>query len=161
MNSKRKGGSFERKVCKALSLWVTGGKSQDVFWRSAMSGGRATVHHRKGTKIRQTGDICAVAPEGHDFTAIWFIECKAVKSIGLTSFLLNNTGKLAKFWKVACDEAAKHRLEPMLIAQSDGNTIVITNQGELDLYGAEPQITGFIHRVDVTLFSDLLGSEYQ
>jgi len=40
---KAKGASFERDICRRLSLWVSAGKQEDVFWRSAMSGGRSTV----------------------------------------------------------------------------------------------------------------------
>ena len=48
---KAKGSSFERLICKELSLWITGGEHQDVFWRSAMSGGRSTVAMKKGDKL--------------------------------------------------------------------------------------------------------------
>lgn len=116
---KAKGSSFERDVCKQLSLWVTGGKSKDVFWRSAMSGGRATVAARRGVKVRQAGDICAVAPEGHALTERYFIECKHVKDLGLDDFLLKGTGTLAKFWEKACRQAAAHKLAPMLIARQN------------------------------------------
>ena len=36
-----KGSEFEREMCKCLSLWWTDSKRDDVFWRSAQSGGRA------------------------------------------------------------------------------------------------------------------------
>jgi hypothetical protein len=76
---KGKGSSFERKVCVLLSLWVTNGKKKDAFWRSSMSGGRATIHVKRGDKNRQAGDIAAVAPEGHQFTDVFFAECKHVR----------------------------------------------------------------------------------
>lgn len=31
MNSKAKGASFERDVCKKLSLWVSDGKREDLY----------------------------------------------------------------------------------------------------------------------------------
>ena len=43
---KEKGSSFERLVCKRMSMWLSKGERDDLFWRSAMSGGRATVQLR-------------------------------------------------------------------------------------------------------------------
>src|SRR5687767_11847864 len=108
MNSKAKGSQFERVVCKQLSLWVSGGKQQDCFWRSAMSGGRATVRNKSAagrvrrTVVRQGGDIASVAPEGHALTDKFYVECKNYKQLALDRFLLLNTGNLAKFWKETC-----------------------------------------------------------
>jgi hypothetical protein len=150
---KSKGSAFERKICKALSLLVSNGKRQDVFWRSAMSGGRATVQHARGVNIRQSGDICAVAPEGHAFADKWFIECKNVVNMNLASFLINNKGKLAKFWKTAKAEANKHNKLPMIIICSRGPILVITpNHTWVTQNG--PLLTSHIRKCDITLFSD-------
>lgn len=60
-----KGGAYEREICKKLSLWWTGGQRDDVFWRSASSGGRATVRAKRGASTYgQYGDIQAVDPIG-------------------------------------------------------------------------------------------------
>lgn len=125
---KAKGAGFERKICKILSLWVSNGKSQDLFWRTAMSGGRATVHLRSNIMIRQAGDICAVAPEGFPFADYWFVECKNVKDAGWASFFISNTGPLAAFWRKAKEEAKKHNRNPMIIIQARGPILVITNR---------------------------------
>jgi len=116
---KGKGSAYEREVCKRLSLWVSGGKSTDLFWRSAMSGGRATVAHRKGQKVRQSGDITAVAPEGHALTDFYFLECKFYKDLDLAAFFLTGKGRLAKFWTTAVREAKKHKKKPILIARQN------------------------------------------
>lgn len=127
---KRKGSAFERQVCKDLSLWLTGGKSTDVLWRSAMSGGRATVGLKRGEVIRQAGDICAVAPEGHDFCERFFIECKHIKDLRLQTFVISNKGPLADFWAKVCEQAKHHRREPVLIAKSNlVPTLLITKSG--------------------------------
>lgn len=117
---KAKGSLFEREVCKRLSLWITHGEKEDCLWRSAMSGGRATVAHRKGKIVRQAGDICAVSPEGHAFTDKWYLECKHVKNLGLDQFLVKGTGPLAKFWAKCKDEAEIHNREPVIIAKQNG-----------------------------------------
>jgi hypothetical protein len=139
---KQKGASWERHVCKLLSLWVSHGKNEDLFWRSAMSGGRATVQKRAGRSIRQAGDITAVAPEGHALTSTYCIECKHVKKLDIASFILDNRGALAKFWKQACDQARDHMRQPLLIAKENGReALVICRPHGLRMYCHEPSKT--------------------
>lgn len=111
VNGKQKGSSFEREVCKQLSLWVTHGKNVDVFWRSAMSGGRATV---KAGLVRQAGDITAVAPEGHILTDHLYFECKHLKEITFDS-LIKRSGALLPIWYKTIAEAEKYNRYPVLI----------------------------------------------
>lgn len=60
-----KGGQFERDFSRQLSLWWTGGNRDDIFWRTAGSGARATVRSKKGkTTAGQYGDITATDPDG-------------------------------------------------------------------------------------------------
>lgn len=116
VNSKQKGGEFERETCKHLSLWVTGGERRDSFWRSAMSGGRATV--AKGA-VRQAGDICAVAEEGHSLTDRFYLECKFYKDLNIDRFFLEAKGAMAGFWRTTCQEAEKYGKVPALIAKQN------------------------------------------
>ena len=61
---KQKGSGFERTICHELSMWISHGKHDDLFWRSSMSGGRATVMFKKGGQNRtQNGDITAIQME--------------------------------------------------------------------------------------------------
>lgn len=117
---KGKGASFEREVCKKLSLWITNGEREDCLWRSAISGGRATVAYSKGKEVRQAGDVCAVSPEGHALTDHWYIECKHVRKLGLDQFLIKGTGPLAKFWEKCRKEAARYKRAPVIIAKQNG-----------------------------------------
>lgn len=72
-----KGGSYEREVCKTLSLWWTAGARDDVFWRSYGSGGRATARKKKGkTTAGGTGDIVATDEVGLPFTRLVTTEIK-------------------------------------------------------------------------------------
>ena len=140
VNGKQKGSGFERECCKELSLWITDGKMEDCLWRSAMSGGRATVARRKGQMVRQSGDICAVSPEGHILTDKWFIECKNYRRLQLDQFLVKGTGDLATFWKKACEEAARDSKDPMLIAkQNSWPTLIIGRPNHLS-HWAQPLI---------------------
>ena len=75
--SKAKGNSFEREICKTLSLWWTGKKRDDVFWRTATSGGRAKVRSKQGdSTFGQYGDIQATDPIGQPLIDIATIELK-------------------------------------------------------------------------------------
>lgn len=65
MAKSSKGSAFERELCKLLSSWWTNNKRDDVFWRSAGSGGRATQRSKRGqSTFGQYGDIQAVDPVG-------------------------------------------------------------------------------------------------
>jgi len=145
---KQKGAEFEREICKLLSLWLTQGKSEDTLWRSAMSGGRATIAHRKGKNVRVCGDICAVAHEAHYFCNKFFVEIKHVKKLALDQFLIKGTGPLANFWQVAKREALKHKRLPMIIARQNGwPTIVLIIRGtELEF------LTPLIQTEEVEIF---------
>lgn len=129
---KQKGSAFERVVCSKLSLWVTGGKHKDCFWRSAMSGGRATVHAKKGKDVRQAGDITAVAAEGNPLTDRVFIECKHYKNLEIASFIITGKGELANFWHRAQKEAAKRGRQPWLVARENNRPALLITDGNLN-----------------------------
>lgn len=77
MGKSSKGSSFEREISKQLSLWWTKGASDSVFWRSAMSGGRATVRAKVGKNTNyMAGDICAIDPIGAPLIESTVIELK-------------------------------------------------------------------------------------
>lgn len=128
---KQKGSAFEREVCTALSLWVSYGKHKDCFWRSAISGGRATMAFKRGEKLRRVaGDICATGPEGHALTDHYYIECKHYKALGIDRFIVCGTGKIGAFWRRTCKEASKYGRKPILIARQNGMpTLMIARRG--------------------------------
>lgn len=158
---KGKGSQFERWVCKQLSKWVSNGRHTDLFWRSAMSGGRATVGLRRGRVVRQAGDICAVHATGHSLTDQWFIECKNYRRIDLGQWAINNQGKIKTWWARCNSDARKYGLDPMLIVKQNGwPVLVITRQHHIEHWVA-PQIRVCNKSADVSLFSDLMLSKYQ
>lgn len=133
---KAKGGIFERECCKKLSLWLSDGKRDDLFWRSAMSGGRATVRWKnKELNYAQAGDICAIDPLGHKLTSRFVIECKHVKHLQLHTAVAQFGGDLYKFWDKLCSQAKHVRREPMLLAkQNQQPVLLITSpEGEKDI----------------------------
>lgn len=118
-NGKAKGSAFEREVCKELSLWVSRGERKDLYWRSAMSGGRATIGKRKGEDLaHQAGDISAVHPDGHVLTDKYYIECKFYRDLDIKAFLVGK-GKLSAFWKEAVTQSHIHKRLPLLIAKQN------------------------------------------
>jgi hypothetical protein len=118
--SKRKGGSFERVVCKQLSLWVTNGGREDVFARSSLSGGRATQLQRKGKQASAiSGDIAAVHEEGYPFIKKVYVECKHIANANFLGMFLYQRGKAYNFWQIACDESFKYSKYPWLVIKQN------------------------------------------
>jgi hypothetical protein len=156
MNPKRKGSAFERDICKALSLWVTDGKNKDVFWRSAMSGGRATVH---GRDVRQAGDVCAVAPEGHAFCEYYYVECKHVKTLNFDG-LLRGTGLLHKFWADTASKALKRNLVPLLIARQNSMPIIVASYEAPDANIAMLTVRHKGDEFHIFKFDDFIAQKY-
>jgi len=165
---KQKGAAFERKICQQLSLWVSDGEAKDLFWRSAMSGGRATVARKRGQKLaRQAGDVTAIAPEGHQLTEQFYIELKHVANLALARFLLEGTGKLAEFWRTACVEADAYSKSPLLIAkQNRYPTLVMVRRDDFSLLVQGTlrmrRITfrRYVSTSELCLFDDMIGKKW-
>lgn len=156
---KSKGASFERQISKDLSLWVSNGKNQDVFWRSAMSGGRTTVAMKKGNKLSaQAGDLSSIHRLGHSLIDVFVIECKAYKSLNFES-MIKGKGHLLDFWKKVREEAVTHDKLPMLVGKQNNHPIIacLCREGIKRL-----SFTGFIkvkvidHNLNIILWDDFL-----
>lgn len=97
-----KGSVFEREICKELSLWITSGERDDIFWRTAGSGGRATMRKKSGkTTANQEGDVCATDPIGQPLVNIVTIELKKGYNSWNIKELIDTKKKnmlLADFW---------------------------------------------------------------
>lgn len=124
---KRKGSKQERKICWALSRFIDPNGEDTIFWRSAMSGGRATVQSRKGIKnTNQAGDITCIDERGAWLTDLFCIESKFYKSLDLEASLLLGKGKLAAFWRSHYKVSKSVDRAPLLIARQNRTpTLVI------------------------------------
>lgn len=125
---KSKGAEFERQVCKKLSLAMSKGKRDDLFWRSAMSGGRATVKFKKGEKnITQVGDITAIDPIGYKLTDKFVIECKRYKKISWESLIYGKPvkGNILEFWEKLKKEAELADKWSLLVIKENGKEPVV------------------------------------
>lgn len=122
---KQKGAAFEREVCRKLSLWLSEGKHEDYFWRSAMSGGRSTVAHAKGKRLAaQAGDISCIHPGGQKFADKYLIECKFYQNLHFDG-LVTGHGKLLEFWQVLHVQASVYGKMPFLVAKQNRVPAVI------------------------------------
>lgn len=116
-----KGSSFERELCKRFSLWVSKGKRDDLFWRTAGSGARATTR-RKGNKTTEnsSGDMMCLAQEGS-----WLLDCftfefkRGYNSWRVSDFLLKKECELFKIWEKIDAEAKAENKIPVLILKQD------------------------------------------
>jgi hypothetical protein len=77
----KKGAAYERTLAVMFSLWISDGKREDILWRTAMSGGRATVKRSKGKSAdAQAGDLGSIDPMGDWFASTFLIEAKRYHS---------------------------------------------------------------------------------
>jgi hypothetical protein len=134
-----------------------------------MSGGRATVARNRGEKIRQSGDITAVAPEGHCLTDRFYIECRFYKDLALESFFLHRRGTLAKHWRQVVREANSHDKEPWLIAKQNNRPILLVTATRSVTLMYDPMAYTFTPAsvyfgsaaCQVWLLADVLKTKYQ
>ncbi len=133
MSSSQKGSSFERTICKQLSLWWTDGDRDDVFWRTSGSGARATMRSKSGRGTKnQYGDIQATDPIGQPLIDLCTIEIK--KGYGKYSYfdlidkLPNETRQpYRKFILQAVDQCLEAGTKSwLLITKRDRKETVIT-----------------------------------
>lgn len=116
---KQKGASFEREICVLLSSWVSSGTQEDVFWRSAMSGGRATVAFKRGKRLAsQVGDISCISPVGERFISRFAPECKFYANLDYAG-LLTGKGKLLTFWAEINKQAQTYEKYPIMFARQN------------------------------------------
>ena len=159
---KAKGGEFERYCCKQLSLWLSYNKRGDLFWRSAMSGGRATVQFKRGGSNRtQLGDVTAISPQGSQLTDVFFIECKCVKNLNFRGMMWNKSIQhgLPTYWDKCCTEAGKALRYPMLIGRQNRfpEVVVLNLEGMTLLNLTQNRVAYFPYfGAHVVYFADFL-----
>lgn len=117
---KRKGGTYERKIARKLSLWITQGKNENGLWRSSSSGAMATINKKKGSiNPYQCGDLCAVSPDCYKFAKQIYVEIKFYKKLNIANFIFDRPSILKKFWNTATKEAESYNKEPIIIAKEN------------------------------------------
>jgi len=121
--SHQKGSTYERDICRRLSLWVSNRLRQDVFWRTAMSGGRATMRSRLAPNASpftaQAGDISAIHPWGHLLLDLFTVECKYWRDLHLEHLIFDQAGYIGKLWIEPNKTAALHKREPFVVLKQN------------------------------------------
>lgn len=95
-----KGSDFERLVCKQLSLWWSDGKNDDIFWRTAGSGARATNRAKQAkSTVAGHGDILAYHSDGEPLLRLFCFELKRGYNFDLLCLLKGTKGDIKTFWE--------------------------------------------------------------
>jgi hypothetical protein len=152
---KQKGAAFEREVCVALSRWISDNKRDDIFWRSAMSGGRSTVAKKRGKMLAtQAGDLSAIDPLGHGFIDRFVVECKHLKSLRLESAIKGN-GILLDIWdKLDLGSRCLAKEAFLIMKQNNWPILLGLNRGIMGHY-AEEMISPLVMfpRINLNIYS--------
>ena len=127
---KHKGSSFERQFCKKISLWWTKGERDDIFWRTSISGGRATVRAKQGKTTKgQYGDVAATDPLGVPLTELCVIELKCGYGKSSVGDYMDGTSKsMIERWVEQVNEDAKKGDIPFwfLVTKRDRKKVLIS-----------------------------------
>lgn len=125
--SKKKGNKYEREICEKLSLWVSGGAENNLFYRSAGSGSVATNRKFNGLQANQTGDITSVDPTGTPLTSKYFLELKHYRDLQLDSLVYGTpkNDSLVEFWNKAKEDAEFFHKRPIIIARQNNKKDLI------------------------------------
>jgi hypothetical protein len=161
---KQKGSAFERQICSKLSLWITNGKRDDCMWRSAISGGRATVRFKKGKSTHdQSGDLTATSREAMPFLNTFMVECKHVADLNIQSALVKGVGIMAGFWTKLDKQADDHGKLPLLIGKENNwPVLVFMLPGSVRYFGSSLLSLGTMTKLGVVIYAldDLLKGSY-
>ena len=132
---KLKGGAFERKICKILSLWFTENEREDVFFRSASSGAMATQRFKKGKPTSgQQGDVTSTDLEGIKFINKFSIELKSYRDFSLDFLIYKNKSLIHTWWEQCDGDANKGNKSPLLIIKKNNKKEVIIFSHDLYKY---------------------------
>lgn len=120
-NGKVKGGNYEREISKNLSLWLSGGENDDLFWRTQNSGGRYTTRYKKKLTLEgQSGDIASVRGNiSNEFLKTFCVEIKFYKDINIWGFITKAKDGVLDFWKQAYEQSKQAGREPILIVKQN------------------------------------------
>lgn len=113
-----KGASFERDLCKSLSLWLSDGARKDLFTRNAGSGGAFTNNLARGHLLGMGGDVAAAHPVAYEFLQYFFVEAKFWKDLQLESALWGK-GELNTIIGKVQKQARDAKRIPLLITKQN------------------------------------------
>ncbi len=119
---KRKGSSFERFIAKDLSLWITKGSNEGIFWRTHSSGSLGTV----GKRRLEYGDIMAIDDLGKPLTDNYNIECRHGKCLDLRHLIHPVKGSsIIQLINEGRTNAEATKRKPLWIIKEQGRDILV------------------------------------
>lgn len=146
-----KGSQFERSFCSLLSQWYTREKLDDVFYRTAGSGGRATVRRKKGTTTAGgAGDIQALNPVGGPLMELLTFELKRGYNKVNIQDLIDRPDRMAQCpledWvRQAQDSAEGHSLYWMIVHKRDQREPILLFPSDFTRWLKDLNITNPFH----------------
>jgi hypothetical protein len=163
-----KGSAYERELASLFSLWWSDGKRDDIFGRSAGSGGRFTARRKSGKDtFLQGGDIVATDADGEPLMKALLIEAKTgygtkvggeIVRWDILDFMDSRQEKpvLAKMWEQCCRDATISNRTPVLIFRRNRRSpcMLITNKFYQDLVSFYGAFVG--NRIDLSV-ADISG----
>lgn len=123
VNSKNKGGNFERNLAKELSLWLSNGEDDSWIWRTSSSGGRSTQRSKKGkTTQGAAGDLTFTDERAAPFFDIFSVELK-IGYNDTNPLLIIDSGSKNHSFKVNLEQCIRDaelvNKQPLLIFKRD------------------------------------------
>ena len=136
VDSKEKGSSFERFVCRTLSLWISKGSRHDLLWRSAASGGTSMITH--------AGDVASSDPLSYPLVRNFVVECKFRRDLNFAALaypVVPSSG-VVKFWYDLRKLCYGHRKLPMMIVKANRRKplIVLNHIGNMCVENASVEV---------------------
>ena len=131
-NGNKKGGSYERKIAKKFSLWLSGGKRDDLFWRTHGSGARDKVRMDKGLITEgQDGDMASTSQsyESISFRSLFTIEIKFYRDVNIWGLLTLSNRGLIEFWNEVEYQAEYSHKHPILIIKENYRPDLLISDG--------------------------------
>lgn len=134
-NGNHKGSAYERWASVSLSNWLSGGLRDDLLWRSAGSGSRATVksRHQKAQQYRpraDAGDLVGTDVLGCMFTRLFFVECKHYKDMMIGAWVHGHKGWLERqVLKPFTDAENNNRVPFVLCRENRRKDLILTSSG--------------------------------
>ena len=130
----KKGGRWEREISNLLSLWISrsyGDTRDDLLWRSAGSGSRATAARKKGMlRTKQAGDLSATDERAIPLIHAFMVEGKSYKDLGLEGLFWRSSSKpLDVLFDKSLLEAKQHGKWALLVfKQNKQSPLILMHQ---------------------------------
>jgi hypothetical protein len=121
VKGKLKGNNYERKISKILSLWISEGTYDDLFWRTQGSGGRHTRRYKNNLTLEgQAGDVASTRSGiSEKFLKKICVEIKFYKDINIWALITKSKDGILDFWNQTNRKAMDVNKIPVLIVKEN------------------------------------------